>query len=229
MGGSWVSALLSDNLLLFAWNLTCLLMLSVAGLFFLICRKHYQRRQRYRAVTEIDRLLKQMTDPELFNESNVAFHERLRHYYDHNYVDLLYTWTRQFQKLTAVERDLYCNNSARCGLFDHISENLNDRDSAKVCISLEVCGLARMTSFAEQVMRYSWAPTFAPYACHALVRMNFDEGMPCVLRAYGHQLISNAELISICTEFSKDELTSWATQTAHWPLPEVLHKYWVSA
>lgn len=228
MGGSWVSALLSDKLLLFAWNLAWLLMLSVAGLFFLICRKHYQRRQRYRTMAEMDRLLQQLCDPELFRVANVNFHERVRHYYDRDYLDLIYTWTRQCQNLTRSERDIYCQNSARCGLFDRIPENLAGRDPARICIALEVCGLASMTRYMDLVLRFSWMPIYAPFACHALVRMNFDEGMACVLRAYGHQLISSVELITICAEFGKQELTAWATQTAHWPLPEVLRKYWIN-
>lgn len=222
-----MSALLSDNLLLFAWNLAWLLMLSVAGLFLLICRKHYQRHHRYRTMAEIDRLLNQLLDPELFREPQTDFHERVRQYYVRNYLDLIYTWARQAQQLSNVEREIYCHNSERCGLFDRIPENLNSRDPARVCIALEVCGLARMTQYTDLALRLSWLPLYAPFACHALVRMNFEEGMPCVLRAYGHQLISSGELITICTEFSKHELTTWAKQTVHWPLPEVLYKYWV--
>lgn len=229
MGGSWVSALLSDNLLLFAWNLACLLTLSVAGLFLLICWKHYQRRQRYRAMTEIEHLLNQLLDPDLFREPNHDFHAQLRQYYDQDYIDLIYTWTRICQKLPPGQRDIYCQNSARCSLFDRIPENLDGRDPARICIALEVCGLARMTRYTDLVLRFSWLPIYAPFACHALLRMNFEEGMACVLRAYGHQLISNAELLTLCAEFSKHELTAWATQTGHWPLPEVLGKYWISA
>lgn len=227
MGGNWVSVSPSDDLLLFAWNLAWLLMLSVAGLFMLICRKHYQRRRRYRAVAEIDRLLNRVTDPELFHESNTEFHRRLKQYYAHDYLDLLYAWTRKCQQLNGAEREIFCNNSTRCGLFDRIPENLKGIEAAQICIALEVCGLAAMTQYAEQVTRYTWLPTYAPFACHAMVRMNFENGMECLFRAYGHQLINNGELITICSEFSQDKISAWATQSTHWPLPEALYQYGV--
>lgn len=204
-------------------------MLSVAALFVLICRKHYQRHRRYRAVAEIDRLLDQLTDSELFHESNTAFHQRLRQYYAHDYLDLLYTWTRQFRQLPEAARETYCHNSARCGLFDRIPENLHSSDSAQICIALEVCGLATMTQYTAEVARYTWLPTYAPFACHAMVRMNFEDGMECMLRAYGHRLINNGELITICSEYSQQRLVEWATQSTHWPLPEALQKYWVTS
>ena len=224
-----MSGLLSDNLLLFAWNLTWLLMLSIIVLFLLICHKHYQRGCRYRIGTEIDSLLKQLTDPELFHDSNVAFHQRVRHYFQHNYIDLLYAWTRQCQKLSGTERIIYCNNAARCSLFEKIPDNLCGHDSAKICIALEVCGLANMIRYTALVEPYSWEHTYAPFACHALVRMNFAEGMECLLRAYGHQYVNNGELLTICSEYSKEQLQDWAIQSTRWPLPEVLRTHWITA
>ncbi len=225
-----MSVLLSDNLLLIALNLACLLMLSVLVLFALICQKHWQRRRRYRATAEIDRLLIQMSDPELFRESNQAFHDQLQAYYaSDDYPDLLYAWTRRCQRLVGSERDIYCNNSNRCGLFDQLPENLSGHNPATICIALEVCGLAGMPRYIGVVESYSWQPVYAPFACHALVRMNFEEGMESLLRAYGHGYVNNSELLTICSEFSQQRLATWASQSTHWPMPEVLRQYWMAS
>lgn len=218
-----------DNLLLFAWNLAWMLMLSVLVMFVLICRKHYQRNQRYQKMAEIERLLVVMTDLELFIEKQPEFHSRLRYFYENNYLDLLYAWTRKCQGLTDSVREIFCNNAARCGLFEKIPENLNDKSPSKVCIALEVSGLAQLTQFTCLVERFSWEPIYAPFACHALVRMNFSEGMRSVFRAYGHTLLNNSEMLAICSEYSPSQLLEWANETGNWPMPKVLTTYWVCA
>lgn len=202
-------------------------MSSVIVLFLLICRKHYQRHIRYIANQEIDQLLLQLKSPELFRESNVEFHHRLRHYYDRDYLDLLYAWVRICQQLLPRDRDVFVANSERCGLYERIPQNLNNSHAARICVALEVCGLAKLTNFIEEVERYTWRRIYAPFACHALVRMNFEEGMESLFRAYGHQLVNNAELLIICAEVTQDRVALWAKQSSRWPLPEVLQKYWV--
>lgn len=228
MEGKWVSVLLSDNLLLFAWNLSWLLMLSVVCLFLLICRKHYLRHKRYTATRHIDLLLAQMTDQELFAQTNHAFHSQLAGFYKTDYLDLLYAWVRYFQALVPEQRISYLQNSSRCGIYDRLPENLSESDPARICISLEVCGLAGLIQYVAEIERYSWLPIYAPFACHALVRLNFDEGMKSLFRAYGHRLINNAEMLIICSEYTPSHLSTWATESGHWPLPTVLQEYWIS-
>lgn len=220
-----MSVLHSDNLLLFAWNLAWLLMLSVAILFALICRKHYERYKRYKALAEIENLLDQIANPELFQGVNFIFHERLRYFYERDNLDLMYAWAKKCKALSADARTIYCNNSARLGLFNRIPAYLASSNSSRICIALEVCGLADIREYIEEVGRYSWLPVYAPFACHALVRINFDEGMKSLFRAYGHQIISNSELLNICSEFSSMKLNAWAVESMHWPLPRVLNEY----
>lgn len=222
-----MSALHSDNLLLFAWDLAWLLLLSVLLIFVLICRKHYQRNQRYRKMAEIECLLDSLKDPELFAAKQIEFHRRLRYFYENNYLDLLYAWTRKCQALTGIDREIYCNNAARCGLLDKIPENLNDKSPAKVCIALEVSGLAKLAQFTSLVEQFSWEPVYAPFACHALVRMDYSEGMRSVFRAYGHKLLNNSEVLAISSEYTQAQIVEWARETGHWPLPLVLTTYWV--
>lgn len=221
--------LLSDNLLLFALNLACLLMFSMLLLFVLICRKHWQRRKRLEATVEIDKILGKMSDQGLFRETNRAFHGRLRYYYEHDYLDLLYACVRHCQALSGQELETYRNNAVRCGLFDRIPKNLRGSDAARICIALEICGLAGLRQYVADIEPYSWQPVFAPFACHALVRLDFADGMESLFRAYSHNLVNNCELLMICSEFGRSELVAWASQSSHWPLPVVLHQYWMTA
>lgn len=229
MGLKLVYESISDSLLLFALNLAALLLLSVALLFILICRKHWQRKKRHREAIEIDRLLECLTDASLFHESNHQFHGQLRHYFGHNYLDLLYAFARTGRRLSGKRLDTYYLNASRCGLFEQIPLNLKSNNPEKICIALEICGLAGLQQFINIVENYSWQPIYAPFACHALVRLNFSDGMASLFRAFGHKLVNNSELLIICGEIEKDKLVSWASESCHWPLPEVLEKYWITS
>lgn len=222
-----MSVLLSDNLLLFAWNLAWLLMLSVVMLFLLICWKHWRRYRRYKSTVGINQLLERLPDPDLFREPNLDFHAELKSCLENDYLDLIYAWVRFAQKLESAPAAMFIQNSARCGMFDLIGRNLGGSDPARICVALEVCGLARLSTYVPQVEGYTWKAIYAPFACHALVRMDFQEGMSALFRAYGRGLVNNAELLIVCSEFDKSALLDWAKETLHMPLPEVLRKYWV--
>lgn len=216
---------LSDNLLLLAWNLGWLLMINVLGLFLLICHKHYQRWRRQLATVEIDKLLSQLVDPELFHEKNQRFHELLKFYFRTDYLDLLYAWVHERLRLAGASAEVYIDNSARCGLFDGISRNLEDKKPERVCIALEVSGLANLRQYIGQVEKFTWSKIYAPFACHALVRIDFEMGMESLFRAYGHKMVNNAELLTICAEIDPVKLQVWSKEDLRWPLPEVLQMY----
>lgn len=224
-----VSESISNSVQLFALNLGALLLLSITVLFILICRRHWRRSKRHQEAIEIDRLLERLKDASLFHESNHQFHHRLHRYYDHNYLDLLYAFAKTGRTLTGKNLETFNNNASRCGLFEQIPLNLKSKNPEKICIALEICGLAGLQQYIHAVENYSWQPVFAPFACHALVRLNFPEGMASLFRAFGHKLVNNSELLTICSEFEKAQLVIWASETSHWPLPEVLQKHWITS
>lgn len=227
MGLKLVYESVSDNLLLFALNLGALLLLSVVVLFALICRKHWQREKRHREAYEIERLLKCLTDTGLFHQSNQRFYAKLHGFIDHHYLDLLYAFARISRTLSGKDLETYYVNAVRCGLFEQIPHNLISTNPEKICIALEICGLAGLRQHINIIENYSCQPVYAPFACHALVRLNFDEGMASLFRAFGHNVVNNAELLIICSEFDQQKLVAWAFESSHWPLPEVLQKYWI--
>ena len=220
-------ALVSDSLLFFAWNLAWLLMVTVLGLFILISHKHYQRWRREQATVQINKLLSQLVDPELFRETNPEFNNRLNFYYRTDYLDLLYAWVRKRLGLNDFIAQIYIDNSARCGLFDQISRNLEEKKPERVCVALEVCGLASLRTYSIYVEKFTWSKGYAPFACHALVRIDFEAGMESLFRAYNHKLVNNAELLTICAEIDPVMLRDWSRESLHWPLPEVLQRYLV--